>query len=68
MNTHESGEHLALQAETPVEHQALVRLRGILSVPGANLPSPTWDLPVLDHDGLDAEGRKVLLIRSGGAE
>ncbi len=68
MNTHETGEHLALQAETAVEHQALIRLRGIYSVPGTKLPSPTWDLPVLDRDGLDADGRDALLIPAGGGE
>lgn len=68
MNSHESGELLALQAETEVEHQALIRLRGILDVPAARLPTPTWDLPVLERDGLDASSDRAALIIPAGGE
>lgn len=66
MNTHESGAVLALQAETEVEHQALVRLCNVLSGPRLRLPAPEWGLP--DWDGLDTESdREALLVPDGGA-
>jgi len=65
MHTHERGDVLALQAETEVEHQALVRLSSILSAPRLRYPAPEWKLP--SWDGLDAEsGRDALLLADGG--
>ena len=65
MHSHESGSVLALQAETDVEHQALVRLCGVLSTPRIRLPAPEWGLP--EWDGLNAEShREALLIPDGG--
>lgn len=67
MHTHERGDVLALQAETEVEHQALVRLCSILSTPGLRYPAPEWRLP--SWDGLDHEGdREALLLPDGGAQ
>jgi len=66
MHTHESGAVLALQAETEVEHQALVRLCNVLSGPRLRLPAPEWGLPKLE--GLDTESdREALLLPDGGA-
>ena len=65
MNTHERGDMLALQAETEVEHQALVRLCSILSDPRMSYPAPEWKLPL--WDGLDPESdREALLLPDGG--
>lgn len=66
MHTHEAGDVLALQAETEVEHQALVRLCNILSSPWLRYPAPRWHLP--PWDGLDTESdRDALLLSDGGA-
>ncbi|GAB7012025.1 hypothetical protein [Halolamina salina] len=66
MHTHESGDVLALQAETEVEHQALVRLCSILSTPDLRYPAPEWKLPA--WDGLDETShRDALLLPDGGA-
>ena len=67
MHTHESGDVLALQAETEIEHQALVRLCNVLSGPRLRLPAPEWGLP--DWDGLDTESdRDALLLPDGGVQ
>lgn len=67
MHTHERGDVLALQAETEVEHQALVRLCSILSAPDLRIPAPEWRLP--SWDGLDHESdREALLLPDGGAQ
>ena len=67
MHAHEDGDVLALQAETEVEHQALVRLRSILSAPRIRYPAPEWKLPT--WDGLDpGSDREALLIPDGGQQ
>jgi hypothetical protein len=67
MHSHESGSMLALQAETELEHQALIRLSSILSSPRLRYPAPEWRLPA--WDGLDQTSpRDALLLPDGGAQ